>query len=69
MTIMVYGIALGDNLSSYFLSSTHSNRVYFRRKLMRRMEMGGIWGAKWLVVWPPYKNCKRNRCVFASGWL
>lgn len=36
-----YITATWDNLSSYLLFSTHSNQAYMRRKLMRRMGMGG----------------------------
>ena len=41
MAITLYGTALRDDLSSYLLFGTHSNRAYRERKLMRGMGMGG----------------------------
>jgi hypothetical protein len=40
-TITAYVTAVLDNLSSYFFYSTHSKRMYWGRKWMRGMRIGG----------------------------
>jgi len=43
---VVCGTTACDNLSSYFLFGTHSNRAYLGNKLITKMGMDGIFARK-----------------------
>jgi hypothetical protein len=69
-TFTVYVTAVWDNLSSYLLFSTHSNRTYRGRKSVRRMGMGGNSGRENGELYGRGRGLEAcNGCAFTSSWL